>query len=426
VSNLADRYPDLLAGEEDAALERAVAALDRTYRAALPPRVGASMDRVLRARMTLTPAARPPSRPRAVRARRPLGLAAALVAAVVVAGAYAAIASLGDQALQQNPGTRQIAARGLAQPLNLSRSACGFTVTLNRVYADAQRIVLAYTVTGPTGRSLMLGTSPGLPDAYPILSPAPGEQFLMGGVTVLGDTVEVIMGHATGQIVSYDARRVVVPGAIRPYHMGPGPLALRFTIPAINLNETGRGAWPATPACERHSPTTGYPATTIYRGVWVKGPFTYAITALVAPSREVALHQVARVGATAITLTGLQLTPSNTRFYLRVSGQELPIAPPRGMLSPVDLSLTASGAGLCPTGDVVVYGGHAACREFLAPVSPIVPPRAAAYSYTVDFPFPINGNGRGRGATLAVYTRLRHGRYADPVTFQVSIPRLTR
>jgi len=419
VSNLADRYPDLLAGEEDAALERTVAALDRTYRASPPPRIGASMDWVLHARMALTPAAGPPSRPRAARARRSLGLAAALVAAVAVVGAYAAIASLGDQALQQNPGTRQIAAGGLAQPLNLSRGACGFTVTLNQVYADAQRIVLAYTVTGPAGRSLMEGTSPDLPDAYPALNTEWGEKFFEGGVNVLGDNVEVVMGHVTGQVISYDARRVGVLGAIHPYHVGPGSLALRFTISALNLFETGHGAWPPTPTCEMHSPTTGYRGT-IYRGVEVKGPFTFAITASVAPSREVALHQVARVGAASITLTGLELTPSNTRFYLRVSGRALPSVP----LQPADLLLIASRAGPCPALGKVIYGGHAACREFLAPVSSIVPPHAAAYAYTVDFPFPIGS--RGGRATLAVYTRLRHGRPADPVTFQVSIPRLAK
>jgi len=44
---------------------------------------------------------------------------------------------------------------GLVREVNLPQSTCGFTMTIQRVYADANRVVVGYTITGPTNRSFI-------------------------------------------------------------------------------------------------------------------------------------------------------------------------------------------------------------------------------------------------------------------------------
>jgi len=66
--------------------------------------------------------------------------------------------ALGDDALLSLPGTRKIVSANLGRKVRLTHQACEFTMTLDRVYADAQHIVIGYTLRGPGNRPF----SPGL------------------------------------------------------------------------------------------------------------------------------------------------------------------------------------------------------------------------------------------------------------------------
>jgi len=442
MNTLDERYGDLLPDAHDADARRAVGDLEAVYTHNMspPPHLGTAMDRALRAHVAGVERPLPLVYHAPVRTwtRRPIAAAAALVAALaIVGGVYAAVATLGDQALLGNGGTRQIVASDLGRSLDLSRRACGFTVTLNRVYADAQRIVIAYTVVGPAGRTFGIGTPVGMGDVEPTLTTAGGDQFESGGVDVAGIAPDVVMGHAKGQILSYGARTVLVHGVPRPYHAGLGPLALQLTIPAIQLNEYGHGPWPTTPACEAHGNTTPDRATgTRYRGVEVTGPFTYAITAPVAPTRTITAHEVERSGAATITLTGVEVTPSNVRVSLRASGGAASGGLERYAGFPGVLTLSDGSTGGCPTLNTVVDGGRPACRGLLGPTEHMLDPHLASNPYTLDIPIAAYGD-RGT-ATLVIYTRLiklhdertptSHGytesftpRYVDPITFHLAL-----
>ena len=86
---------------------------------------------------------------------------AAVVAVLMVLGtnvvAHRATASsqLVDQAFSLRPGMAHIMQAGLVREVNLPQSTCGFTMTIQRVYADANRVVVGYTITGPTNRSFI-------------------------------------------------------------------------------------------------------------------------------------------------------------------------------------------------------------------------------------------------------------------------------
>ncbi len=442
MGTLGERYGDILPHARDAAALRVVSDLETIYMhdSSPPADLGAALDRTIYAHMARAERAPSPlSRTRATTwIRQPIGILAALVAVLAtVGGVYAAVTTLGDQTLLANNGTRQIAVADLGRSLNLSRRACGFTVTLNRVYADVQRIVIAYTVVGPVGRTFHIGTSASMGAVEPTLTTAYGEQFESGGVEVMGTVPEVAMGHDTGHFLSYGARAIWVQGVRRPYHPGLGPLALKLSIPAVQLEEYGRGPWPSAPACEAHDATTGDQKTgTRYRGVEAKGPFIFAMTAPVAPTRTIAVREVRRVGATTITLTGVEATPSNLRVFLHVSGGVASARVTDDVLFPGVLTLSDKSTGGCPPLNAVVDGGRPACQGALVPADHIFNPHLASNSYTLDIP--VAAYGERGPATLMVYTRLvkvhekrtrtsngytesYRPRYVDPLTFHITL-----
>jgi len=171
-----------------------------------------------------------------------------------------------------------------------------------------------------------------------------------------------------------------------------------------------------------------------YRGVEVRGPFTYALTTPVAPTYTVAVREVRRVGATTFTLTGVEATPSNLRVFLRASGGTASGKVANDMLFPGVLTLPDKSTGGCPPLNTVVEGGRPACQGRLVPAGYAFNPHLASHSYTLDIP--VAAYGEHGTATLVVYTRLVKvrgertptstglyavARYADPLTFHVTL-----
>ena len=76
-----------------------------------------------------------------------------LLILTVGAVAYVAITSFMEQAVELDPsGSRYLVENGLVDNLNLSQTKNGITVTLEWAYADANRIMVAYTISHPSDR----------------------------------------------------------------------------------------------------------------------------------------------------------------------------------------------------------------------------------------------------------------------------------
>ena len=66
-------------------------------------------------------------------------------------GAWA-VGSAVDRLFQVAPGLNHVGQAGLSQELDLSQTLDGVTVTLERAYADANRVVVGYTVSSADGQ----------------------------------------------------------------------------------------------------------------------------------------------------------------------------------------------------------------------------------------------------------------------------------
>ena len=155
MSPIDERYPDLRGEGNTPDLETLIADLDAAYNsAAAPMRLQDLRIETLRAQAGAFHGAAPRRhRWLLIRRRRiPLLLAAALVVVAALAGVAHALESLVDQDMSRLPGTGQIVSQDLGRELNLSQSACGFSLTIDRVYADVNRVVVGYSVSGPAGR----------------------------------------------------------------------------------------------------------------------------------------------------------------------------------------------------------------------------------------------------------------------------------
>lgn len=253
--DLSTRYGDLLGAAADADLLAVVARLD----SALAPReepssrlIGA-IDR--RATRLAREVAAPCRRWRLPRPSRRLAPAFAALAVVTLSGAgyvYPAV----ERALRLNAQTASMAERRQGSDLNLARGAEGFAMTIRRANADRNRIVIAYTLHGPSARRFNTilpwsetrggGETPG--PEVPVLRTA-------DGTTLRGELREEIGGVPDGNTLSgillfrspplrRDARQVevelVVPGftAVEQLEKGSirsvqveSDLRFRFTIP---------------------------------------------------------------------------------------------------------------------------------------------------------------------------------------------------
>lgn len=142
-------------------------------------------------------------------------VAAGLLAFFVLAGAGYSVLPVVEQALNLDQKTAPIAEQHLGKEVNQSRTVGGFTVTVTRVYADADQVVVAYAVRGPDGRnfnSLMawgqleesgrgqLGTLPMLTDASGSRLGAVGNVSGNGVGGIYGTGVQ---GGESGQALRY-------------------------------------------------------------------------------------------------------------------------------------------------------------------------------------------------------------------------------
>ena len=294
---LSSEYDDILDGHVDRDLLGLVGDLDRMSASITPPQ-GVTMAT---ARALREAAHR---RPR----RRSLGLSlpglpagrlgtalAGLLAVLLLSGVgYAAITGL-DALYGEHTGTQPIVTERLGREVSISRRAHGFTVTVRRIYADPNRIVIGYTIAGPPGRAFnnIIGwgdfdDTPGREVARsPILTDRNGREFA-GGIG--GDQG----GGGTGSnpfLATYDSAGI-----------GPdaSEIGVRLRIGELTAYERiGEGE---------------------FRDVSVDGPFVFDLTIPVERGRVAEPGRSVESGGKRVTLHRVVTARTGTRVSLSGAG----------------------------------------------------------------------------------------------------------
>lgn len=342
-----DRAADLCGQEPTPAMTRLVATLDRVYRDTPPSDLDAAMLRVLHERSSEpegTHIARRRPR-RSFWSRGPLVLVAAvLLGLVIVAGNAHAGGSLMDQVLSWfDSASQQSTGQKLGQEVNLSQTVCGFTMTIKRVYADANQIIVAYTIAGQPQRTF----TGGFLSRQAALTDAQGNAF--PSMSAGGS------GRELGEeawVATFDA--AVVQGT-------PSALQLHLVFPSLTTIERLGDTAPVTSSCETYRQMTpdevpqGWTVTNA-REVTINGPFAFDFTVPFIAGHVADLQQSSDVGGTTVTLERVVVTPIETRLYVRGvtpgTGQAGPQA--NAQLSVGD-QIVNSGVSIPPANGVAVY-----------------------------------------------------------------------
>jgi hypothetical protein len=223
--------------------------------------------------------------------------------------AYALAPIVMSRLFQQEAGLRHVEQAGLVQELNLSQTVDGITVTLERAYADANRIVIGFTISGPASqrydsRQVMLT------DAAGTIFP---EGPLMYGVTGKSDILEVELPPGEGgYVISFDA--AAIQGTPSVLHLRLVMDVEEFVLPpnAPELSPT-----PDSPLAEPPDvmvvvleplPTPAPEA--------IVGPFTFDFSVPFIPGHTVEVQQTVEAVGVAVRLERVVVTPSETRVIL--------------------------------------------------------------------------------------------------------------
>lgn len=202
---------------------------------------------------------------------------AVLLVMLLAAATYAGV-PIAQRAFYVDAGTRQILNQDLGTRLDLSQTEAGYTVTVTRAYADANRVVVGYTVQGPNNQPL--ADLDRLSYLQSTLTDASGKALdpLGGGAVAQGGSV----------LDNFDASSIQG----RPNH-----LSLQLSIPLLHaLAEDGQ----PVPANSES--------------------FTFRFTVPFLPGRIAAPNETVTAGGQSVTLERVVVSPSETRLYLRGLG----------------------------------------------------------------------------------------------------------
>jgi len=282
--------------------------LRRTYAAPMPPHLRTATTRAvyqkLAERQHTGETARR-SRRLAVMRRRTRIVLGGVLAAVLLTGAtvYAALpilTPLVDQALRSSgadSGSNQIAVRNLGRHVDLGQSACGYTMTVTRVYADANRVVVGYTVQAPAGRAD--------PIALLTLTDASGKILPRFEELGFGRSGSGQAPAALGNYAAFDASGLT----------GGSVLSLRLTV-RLHAFEWLDHPLPADVPCETYPPVIH---GSVARGVAVNQPLWFDLQAPIDPRARVAApRQLVEANGITLDLERVVVTPSETRLSLRI------------------------------------------------------------------------------------------------------------
>ena len=329
--SLANRYPDLLTTLDDPALSRLVADLDAAYApanaaAAPPPELRQGIGEALARQARIRPVAGPRRR-----ITRPLraGLGVLMAAAVLGGAAVIGLAGRDDTTHSGfhfgNLALPTLTSRGEAY--HLMRQVCGFTLSLDRAYADANSVIVSYSIAGPADRTFVDLNS----DTW-IATAQNGRLHEIMGVDISS------MEHNRSSIaVAFDTHAVARHG---------GRLDLRLVISAFTLRQKKTAADWRFQRCEqtamflaanksnnsglslldRLRRTAGRLLPRLFAGdqigatmdVSVNRPLTIPFSVPIDPAHiEVHPNQATRAGSTTLILDRVIATRSEMRVYLR-------------------------------------------------------------------------------------------------------------
>ncbi len=283
---LRTRYADLLDEQADAETLALIEQLDAAYATPEPParltlpgalkldREKATTERRKSLHQRLRPA---PIRwlPRRVGA---IAAAVALAVALMAAGVYTA-APLISHLFDPDPGLHQVVQNPLLyQDVNASQTRDGFTLTVQKAYADANRVILSYTLTRADDPHYAISYQP-------ILTTQDG--------VALRAHEFFITQTGTPAYTSFDAETILG---------SPKALHLRLTVGGNVQSE------PSDPS---------------KRGPLLTQPISVDFSVPFHPGRVANLHEAVRVRGKTLILERVVVTPSETRVYLRGAGYPL-------------------------------------------------------------------------------------------------------
>ena len=230
----------------------------------------------------------------------------ALVLCLAFGAVAYAVVPVVSRLFQQEAGLRHIEQANLVQELNLGQTIDGVTVTLERAYADANRIVVGYTIKGPNGQRY---------DAHHLtLTDAAGTVFsgtIGFGVTGQSDILQVSLPPGEGaDVICFDAA---------PVEGVPTELDLRLVIEAVEALPLDAFEPPPT----SDSPPAEPPMVVVLEPLptpeeeAIVGPFTFDFSVPFIPGRVAEVNQTVEAAGVAVRLERVVVTPSETRAYLR-------------------------------------------------------------------------------------------------------------
>ena len=239
-----NRYPDLLGEQSDPDLKHLIddlETLSQTFKSSkISSQRDAAIAQALRERATAKRQRKMPValfRPRKRLARRTIVLVFVIIGLLAIAGTVIARTPLINQALSWfDDRSQQTTHHILGQVVNIPESACGFTITIQRVYADANDVIIGYTVKAPSNRTFIGGfnfDTDMLTDAQGVIYPDHG-----GGGT---GTFE----NQTGDVREFDAG-----GTINHPHV----LNMHLVIPTIFTTERIDDTSHRFATCEAYRP----------------------------------------------------------------------------------------------------------------------------------------------------------------------------
>lgn len=230
---------------------------------------------------------------------RRASLALPLAALLLVAFAAYSLSPNLRTALNLDPGTRPFEEYGLGQELNLSRSIGGFTITVKLGYADINRVVIAYTVDEPDGKSSADLSGLRLTD--------------MNGLELpLRRTIHSSSSQDPnpGTVLIYDAAGI---------RGNPKQVRVRLQAEAVNFVEGVDQDRDAPRGREKGAGSCNDPSG-VPRCVSIPGPIAFDITLPVRPGKVLELNQTVEVGGKSVTLERVTISPTEARMYLRGTG----------------------------------------------------------------------------------------------------------
>jgi hypothetical protein len=218
-----------------------------------------------------------------------MGLGIALCLAVSTVAL--AVAPLLSQVFQMEPGSAGVDQHNLGVAIDLSQTIDGTTIGLQRAYADANRIILGYTITqgDATPYQVAIRVSDDHGTVFPDLGAA-------GSGSVDGQA---------GEVSSFDTAAVAGMPAELHLHV------------VMTLTPLITGAARAADTPPPQTPRTAMASAALERAGPPRGPFTFDVTVPFLAARVAEVHRTVLAAGIPLTLERLIVTPSETRAIVR-------------------------------------------------------------------------------------------------------------